>query len=544
MQSLIKNFISPNTGRITRLPSFPKVAKTATLGFNSSIALSVPTGSQYCRGALCRQAYYPHWCDQPNGEYSALVDYPIFLPRAGHFAVESLLANPEREVMCHASSAASSTYPGWAGGPTTTLFSHAILGTDSETGPQPWIYVPNGGTLAALIVGVSIFTVDPALQITFQVWKGPGEVANSTQLILANAVMNTTGAFGTILFGGGAWVRPFSVNSNNGDFGFGLGLHIAVTTRNTLTYTSSAVNAGVINIAGGYGVASNFLPLGVTNEYEVTSLPWNSSRVIGVSLLLSNTTKALNKEGDLLAARLLPGSADLFNFTRADLNAVHPSEKLFTSLETGLYAFVPPADQIADFVDYAMFIGTWNMSITAKSVPVYDLSSNTPVCCYSMFDVDGGTQMSGTLNWCMEFRTMSTLWSLGVSTLTIEDLHRAQVVLANHLPFSSNTGHLTYIKALLAAAGVLFPQRQLAITAASKLADALSPARPQTRNLPKTNLDTTVKTKARTKTKPAKWPKKMGGMTRTKASASTVRKRAGGTRVRMPPAGFLPPRYR
>jgi hypothetical protein len=206
-----------------------------------------------------------------------------------------------------------------------------------------------------------------------------------------------------------------------------------------------------------------FRPLFSAPEFNTTTLPYEDVRCTAASLLLTNVTKVLNKEGTVLAARLnnasTPGvGGSMFNPSVSMLDNVHPSEKYFGPLERGVYAFSLPDAESSNFAPALL------APSGASKVPIFDLDHFSYYTLIFLSDPDTTTPSSFalTVDWHTEFRSQSILFPRGFSAVTLESFHGAQMALAQMPTIFENPVHLRSIvaavsKAVKAVAPIVAP---------------------------------------------------------------------------------------
>jgi len=198
---------------------------------------------------------------------------------------------------------------------------------------------------------------------------------------------------------------------------------------------------------------------------SVSTVPYSNTRVTALSALFTNVTKALNKEGTVLAGRFNPAVQDVFDVTQDSFSQLAPSEKYFFGLEKGFYTYVPPQTDVAEFADdvwdsahggttYApeWFTSTW-----------IHLGRTALVTAFRFDDPDGGTTLAINVDWHVEYRNSSVLWPVAVSAVSMEQAHQAQLVCLEAGFFFDNVDHrsilssvtkgLSYVTPVLRATG-------------------------------------------------------------------------------------------
>lgn len=431
MSAVARAIALPHEYPATRFPSFPALERTATMSFNFPATITCGAGDT--RALVLRQAYYPVWVEQTLN-FWYVVDYASGATARTDAEVELSKEVPTGYgVVARAADTSTMAIQPTA----ASAVAYPVLGIDQD--PAPWLYVPAGGKVSLIIYGITAIAADPVLNFMLEIWKGPGEYAIDGFTGMSIFGSTARQAFGTRTLTTNCWVRlkrliadvPANLPNN-------VTYSICVSTA-TPTFTYTAINCGQLNI--GNAPAFAMYPLATSPEYAITSLPWRGTRLTASAALFTNVTKALNKEGTVLCGRLVPRVHDLFNFNQTTLSGLHPAEKQFLSLETGAYTYAAPSTDLSDFVDYTAIVGS-------AVLPVYNLSSTALVNAMIFTDQDGGTSLAVNADWHIEFRTSSTLWPIGLSTMTIESFHQAQLALVANgffFPNESHTGTISKI---------------------------------------------------------------------------------------------------
>lgn len=236
-------------------------------------------------------------------------------------------------------------------------------------------------------------------------------------------------------------------------------------------------------VGGNFNVASNasraLLPAVGAPEFNTSVVPYSSTKLTACAALFTNVTQILNKAGTVLAGRLSPAINDAFNVTTTALNGLHPAEKAWLPLETGLYTYCPPSSDLATFYNYAQQVQ--NQVGTAFVTPFYRLD-NTAMTNVAFITAPSGVacELACTVSTHLEFRTSSALFQLGVSGFTLETLHVAQLSLMSAGFFFENPEHKSlltrisngikklepYVTPVVAAAQIVHPPTGKVLAAA------------------------------------------------------------------------------
>jgi hypothetical protein len=220
-----------------------------------------------------------------------------------------------------------------------------------------------------------------------------------------------------------------------------------------------------------------------TNQEIVNStVPFDSTRISACAVLCTNVTKVLNKEGTVLATRLLNDINEgvfPWKYDEQDMNKTHPTDRFYGALEKGVYTFTAPDQESTSF--RRAYKNKDLVTYDAAGQKVKDVSyANEPSYCYYVTpayfnallltdeDVATISTVAVTVDVHYEFRTTSTLFSLNVSEMSLEDYHMAMLTLNRIGYHYENETHWLRTVAKIAKA---------AVSTAAKVAPVL-PLRP------------------------------------------------------------------
>jgi hypothetical protein len=158
-------------------------------------------------------------------------------------------------------------------------------------------------------------------------------------------------------------------------------------------------------------------------------------------------TQVLNKGGTILGGRVSPAIVDPWRVTQSYVNGLHPAEKAFLPLETGVYTYCPPSTDLIFFADHTLVT-----SGGASACPTLVLSNDALYNKLYLTTAGVAESLACTVTWHMEFRTSSALFQIGLSGLTLESLHQAQLVLAETGYFFENPKHDAVLNKVISAA--------------------------------------------------------------------------------------------
>lgn len=188
--------------------------------------------------------------------------------------------------------------------------------------------------------------------------------------------------------------------------------------------------------------------------------PYTATRCTSSSVLLSNASSVLNKEGTVLCARM-DARHDWSN-TISQANQVAAgqvaTEKKYTGcLADGVYTFMPYMMENLAFSDYrddALVAMTLTVPAEKQAVPVYYWTRNVPYHVLYLSDKDAAsaTNILYKMVLHLEFATDSALFSQGVCQTRLTDLDDTMRLISSMPFFYENPGHWDWIQNKLNAA--------------------------------------------------------------------------------------------
>lgn len=487
LQGLARQIALPHEFAPMRFPSFPALERTALMGFSQPTTLALPANTA-TRALVFRQAAFPVWADRSLNAKSYTVAYAsdvTLTPGTGVQATYRPIQQPWAVQL--GSHLATNQTPAVTG--TTSPDFYAPVGQDLTSGNIPFVYVPNGWSWTWVAAGVgSPFTNSTTVNVTNEYWSSPGECYVYTTAAITITAGHKSGAVTTVNNGNGFWVRPVSFTLTSAAQQEPPNMYVSlVVSTGAATFTGSISNAGSVAVAA--GAVTGLVPLVVSSEYSNSTIPWMATRTTAVSFLGTNVTQVLNKGGTVLAGRMNPETYNAWAISSSTVSGLHPAEKAYLPLETGVYTYVPPSTDLATFHDYTSMVpGTSLGSGNATSVPLFLL--NNDALYHIMFITASGADetLACTVDWHVEFRTSSALFQIGLSTMTLETLHQAQISLAEVGYFFENINHKALLTKVtnaakkygpavaMAAKSVLPPQAR----AAMAVGQAILSSRPST----------------------------------------------------------------
>lgn len=466
LQGLARAIALPAEYAPSRFPSFPALERTAVMAFTQPTSVTLPASTDV-KMMLTRQASYPAWADQTMTGASYTVEYLTqYLPANALSA--DLIPTPSPINWFQGNRTGSGRDVSVTGSNTTGLLSYPPMGYDLGSGPTPFVYVPPNWNLYVSVVGLSNnLPTGTTGQLSFEKWCSPGEV----QLIqkgLNSSVATTMGVFSVnAVTSDGAWYRVSSASltfptAYSADFR--INLHVVAGTA---TYTPASLVGGTVAVTG--AATTGLFPLTVSSEFANSTLPWYATRTTAAALLGTNVTQILNKAGTVLGGRISPNVISPFSVAKSYITALHPAEKAWLPLETGLYTYAPPSTDLANFWDY-----TLNTANGAPACPIYRLDNDSLVNILFVTPGAATETLACTISWHIEFRTSSALFQVALSGMTLETFHQAQLSLAAAGFFFDNPDHKSILSKIIGAVNKVAPYALGALEIARPAAGALA----------------------------------------------------------------------
>lgn len=445
LTGLARQIALPGEYAPERFPSFPALERTAVMGFSQPATLPLPASTEV-KLMVARQAAYPAWATQatPSGAsygalFSGLETGPTGTPTLAQFE--------QRVARVTAGNSAGFGGQPAISGSTTIGWGVPILGRDAGTGAMPWFWVPPGWTLYFLVCNAQGSTVsgvgsNVAVQLNMDYWTAPGEFATTS----AGTNTITSGSAGTAITTSfnNLWVRPNSIAMVTAASFDALGYScFAFACSGTATYTPG-VTAGALTVAG--AVTTSFYPLVFPAEFGNSQLPWSAARTTASAVLCTNVSQVLNKAGTVLAGRVNPVVNNPFGTTSVVIQSLHPAEKAWLPLETGMYTYCPPSTDMSLFMDYTISTAAGLGALAPAPTPVYRLDNDAMVNLAFLTAGAVTESLAVTASWHLEFRTSSALFQVALSGMTLETLHQAQLALAAAGFFFENPEHKSVLE--------------------------------------------------------------------------------------------------
>lgn len=454
---LARQIALPGEHAPLRFPSFPALERTAVMGFNQPASLTLPASTPVAV-TLFRQACWPVWADQTTA-WASVVDYSaeVYSPPTVAVPTSSVIIPMRPAISSHAvaNRQATGTTVGIGGIGFTNPLIYPVLAADRGLPGAEFTYVPAGATfvIAAYSSTGETLAASMSIVVTYDIWSSPGEMTNSFVNISTPGGANVQGGMSPpIVSPAGRWVRPASISLRTATtastitFPYAWNVTVVASTSSTYSYSVASGVPGVVTLTDQTAKVVH-LPLVHPAEFANSALPWFASRVTASAILGTNVSQVLNKGGTILGGRLSPAVYNAWDATAATLSNLHPAEKAYLPLETGFYTYAPPSTDLVFFCDY-----TLNTTAGAAPAPLFILSNDSLY--NKMFVTAGGVTeaLACTVSWHLEFRTSSALFQIGLSAMTLESLHAAQLVLAESGFFFENEQHEGLLAKVIATA--------------------------------------------------------------------------------------------
>lgn len=464
LTGLARQIALPGEFAPERFPSFPALERTAVMGFSQPATLQLPASTEV-KLLLARQATYPVWATQqaPAGASYGVLYNGLGADKAtnGVLLFEDRVANGF--VGNTTGFSTGSTAQPSVTGATSIGWQQPIVGRDAALGPRPFLWVPTNWSLYAVLSNTTPISSATSFTLAVDYWTTPGEVASATYGV-GNLPSNVTGVMANLPISN-AWIRPRCLTAvstaSSGQVEFLSCTFLVVA--GTASYAASS-GVGVVTVVPAAAVTS-FYPLVFPTEFQNSSLPWSAARTTASAVLCTNVSQVLNKAGTVLAGRVNPNINNPFGTTSAVIQALHPAEKAWLPLETGLYSYCPPSTDMSLFLDYGInVVGSYG--IANPPIPVYRLDNDAMVNLAFITAGAVAEALAVTASWHIEFRTSSALFQVALSGMTLETLHQAQLALAAAGFFFENPEHKSVLERVTRGVYKVAPLAMAALHAA------------------------------------------------------------------------------
>ncbi len=430
---LARQISLPGEHAPVRFPSFPALERTAVMGFNQPYTLPL-AASEATAVTLFRQATWPIWADETLSATMGWCYAVDFTVQSDPTAVANTGTIGEVVPAPYGWTVANRTAGTGVGVSFNQVhkFTYPLVAVDDHAGPGLWIYAPAGCSLT-VVVGSNVALPNTNFAADLDLWTSPGEYSTAS-LNGTCAAGNFSGAATLAITTSGWWRVKSIIGYQNGAGNLTLTTLSVVVSCGTHVFVPSAATLGTVTTT--FVAAKTHIPMVAPAEFVNSALPWYATRTTAVAMLGTNVTQVLNKSGTVLGGRVSPAVQNAWSISSSYVNTLHPAEKAFLALETGVYTYAPPSTDLVFFADY-----TLNTANGAKASPVFRLDNDS---LYNKMYLTPGSvaeSLAVTATWHIEFRTSSALFQVGLSAMTLESLHQAQLVLVEHGFFFENPEH-------------------------------------------------------------------------------------------------------
>lgn len=458
LEGLAKTIALPKEHAPVRLPSFPSLERTAVIGFSAPSTLPI-SADNTAKVALMRSPTWPTWGEYSLNSAAYGVTYACANQAGATSTDRTVDVSPGICDWANGNRPAQGLQVGYAG-TVEPVFKYPIVGVDDACGPIPFVWVPKNWSAIFVIGGLSsvLSTVALSGSLTVDLWSSPGETYQAYASAMGAYSLgagNTAAALALDPGLSGRWIRPRFMSFAGASFSttcLNTFIHFAVGCG-SWSYGTSTSTPGLLTLTG--AAKTGFIPLVYSAEFSNSAMPWYSARLTAASLLVTNVTPVLNKAGTALGGRIAPQIQSVWDVDSAYLNNIHPLEKAWLPLETGMYTYCPPSGDLLDFKDHTMVTSpdetVPRFLVQAKSCPVFRLDNNALANVAFLTAGNQPETFALTTTWHLEFRTTSALFDIGISTLTLETLHKAQISLSEAGYFFENPTHGVILNRVLKA---------------------------------------------------------------------------------------------
>lgn len=427
------------------------------MAFNQPATLTLPASTPVAV-AQFRQAVYPTWADL-SGVYCSYVTYSMntntgVVSTAGD---STFLLPSDAVVNVGCQNRAATNLPGVTG--STTLAKYGIVGTDRGAPGPEFLYVAPNTTIYMVFSHTIALVNTVACQAVLEAWVAPGEVRDLEVMGAPINAGNTGGVAQLVSYStDGLWVRVKSGTATPVTTTTTMGGQFNVTLfsiSGTAAYSASTSNGNAGTVVLTPATITSFVPLVIASEFANSTLPWMATRVTASAFLGTNVSQVMNKGGTILGGRLSPAIHNPWKNSMTAISNLHPAEKAYLPLEMGVYTYCPPSTDMVFFGDYTANVDT---ALGAVPVPTFLLSNDSMYNKMYITATSTAETLATTTSFHIEFRTSSALWQIGLSAMTLESLHSAQLVLADAGFFFENWTHDSIIGKVIAGAKKFVPQ--------------------------------------------------------------------------------------
>lgn len=425
---LAKTMALPGDHRPIRIPTYPNLERTAVAHFSRNTTIT-STSTNVAAVTLLRNPVYPVWA--------------VFNPSSASMSAYIQLTPPDTVEFGASPNNQSVELSGWTPGAPTGN------GASSEYVKRFVVAADNAQRLGFWYPGGLAATLGITFASTQAISGEVDVLVYSTEWTLNSAASPSWEPYTKTL----SVVSSVATSVLEGS-GFIIPLRLRIATAAGAGYINY-VNVGYCS-GGSLGapsgsMATGYYPLFDATEFANSAVPYVATRVTASSILCSNVTSVLNKEGTVLGARLSTRIGSPYSRDPTTVSSVNPEERYFGPLEVGAYAFTLSDAESETFQDCVYNAGTTSNPVWKPFYRFQEVGYYTQLF-FNDLDNTANTTMAVTLHQHLEFRTASSLFPLDYSSVPLEEYHRAQLVLAKLGTISENPIHIAAIASAVARA--------------------------------------------------------------------------------------------
>jgi hypothetical protein len=447
VMALARTIAVPREFPALRVPSYPELKRTAVLPFTRTGNVSLTTQSTAV--AVMRNPVYPAWMESVP-TISTATSYWLQgdSPGAGGAPAYAMVLTPEYWTAQGGIGAVNDRV--WPVGRDSTGRVWAYVpysANNALSGYQPTVSISFAAAVSGAVLNMQLEHMTSVGKVT-QVEYSTTAYSGSLQEVPLASTLGTTS------LNGPSWFRVAEITYTN----YSGSLDINTVKMGIATGAPSSSSLSAPATLSGTGMADvSMWPLAQPPEFYVSNEPYFKVRGTAVGLLLSNVTSVLNQEGSIRAVRI---PTEDFDWSRQPYNSdrfksANPVEVFAGKLAKGCYSYTLSDSQSEDFRNVVSDIAFSSVySNNAKRVPAFLVDSFSYVNVIQLQDTNTTTitNLQYVLDNHIEFVTSSALFNLDHSRITLEDYHRAQMVLAEKGVFFENPVHLAAIASMIAGA--------------------------------------------------------------------------------------------
>ena len=443
LSAVAETIAVPHLHRPLRLPSFPELARTAVLALEGN-RTEVVGASTIQRGMLIRDPCFPLWMQKwvPPGDFASVAaryvnfDMPFMqinvLGASGTF--------PDKIEYTY-----SSGYPA-----DYTVDDYKFIPIGVHTNKHYTCVCDIGGNVA--IESVLTAAVACELEYTLE-WYDGADFTFSEHVVTHTAASATAAltfnVIGTINIKQWVRIKEVAVRVASATSALLSQVYIGWTTSSIANGTGAGKTP--ITAPSPDLLTSVLYPVSPPIAFQESVRPYTASRANATSVLLTNVTAVMAKEGVIRAGRLQAESTAFWapSTWESRMNALLPVDRAQMAMETGLYTYTQPSSGSSVFRDRTTMV--YHNGFGSSAWPLLWLEDVKYANVFQLVDIDSSTTTKLAVTWDvhLEFANSSALFQTGFSMMRLEDFHVTQMALAKQGCFFENPTHLSMIGGMI-----------------------------------------------------------------------------------------------